>query len=220
MVVFVVGVVMVMRMCTCCHVSLLRAAPCVPAVVACAACAQYVCDAACARWLALCARTCSTHGKYARSLAALLALALCILFPPVGGSGVGPQGLMPYRTQFATADLVVAPAVSSFNRVGVFNGFIPSSDRDDTRVTIGPDSFADVSLVHPDIVDPSWETVSLPPMSVSGYNGVPGSLLVTAVKVPLRLQWGAPVIHVYAYVTPTPHNLGGFPYGVRCPGCA
>ena len=117
MVVFVIRVVMVMRMRTCCHDSLLRAAPCVPAIVACAACAQCACDAACAQWFALCARIYCTHGRYARSLAALLALTLRMLFPSIGGSGVGPRGLMPYRTQFATAGLVVAPAVSSFSRV-------------------------------------------------------------------------------------------------------
>ena len=115
------GVVMVLRMCTCCHVSLLRAAPCIPAAVACATCAQYVCDAACAQCFALFARTYSTHNRYARSLAALLALALCILFPSVGVLGVRPRGLLPYRTQFATADSVVAPAVSSLNRVDFFN---------------------------------------------------------------------------------------------------
>ena len=157
------------------YVHLLCAVPCVTAVVACAVCAQYVCDAACAQWFALCAHAYSVHSKYACTLVALLALALCILFPTVGALVVNPQGLLPCRTQFATADVVVAPAVASLNRVSVVNGFIPSpqADRDDTRVTVGPDSFADVSFIHPDIVDLSWDTVSLPPISVSGYNGVP-----------------------------------------------
>ena len=56
-------------------------------------------------------------------------------------------------------------------------------------------------------IDPSWESVDLPPVAVSGFDGLSSNLLVKAVKVPLRLQWGAPINHVYAFVAPTPANV-------------
>ena len=62
---------------------------------------------------------------------------------------------------------MVASATSQINRVGGFSAFIPHrdpKDHDDTRITVGPDSFADVSLIDPSVVDPSWESVDLPPV--------------------------------------------------------
>ena len=94
--------------------------------------------------------------------------------------------------------------------MGIFNAFIPHcdpSDHDDTCITVGPDLFADVSLIDPSVVDPSWESVDLPPVAVSGFDGLSLNLLVKAVQVPLRLQWGAPINHGYAFVAPTPANV-------------
>lgn len=97
----------------------------------------------------------------------------------------------------------MASATSQINRVGIFNAFIPHHDprdHDDTRISVGPDSFADVSLIDPSVVDPSWESVNLPPVAVSGFDGPSSNLLAKAAKAPLRLQWGAPINHVYAFV--------------------
>ena len=42
---------------------------------------------------------------------------------------------------------------------------------------------------------------------MSGFDGPSSSLLVRAVRVPFRLQGGAPVNHIYAFVAPTPANV-------------
>ena len=152
-----------------------------------------------------------TRGKYARSLLALMVLSACMLFPVVNSSESGSVlCIHPFRTQFVTTNVVVAQAISRINRVGVFNAFIPrlgSSSHDDVRVTVGPDTFADISLVDPSIVNPAWDTIDLPPISVSGFDGPSSSLLVRAVRVPLRLQWEGSVNHIYAFVAPTPANV-------------
>ena len=117
----------------------------------------------------------NTRSKYARTLLALVVLSVCMLFPVVGSSESGSvPRLHTYRTQFVITDVVVAQAMSRINRVGVFNAFIPRPDlsnHDDVRVTVGPDTFADISLIDPSIVDPMWDTVDLPPVSVSGFDG-------------------------------------------------
>ena len=91
--------------------------------------------------------------------------------------------------------------------MGVFNAFTGSTLDDKSRLTVGPDSFADVSIISPNKVDPSWDTVNMPPIGISGVGGGKAAPLTTAVKIPLQLQWGAPVCHVYAYVGAAPRNV-------------
>ena len=196
----------------CCSMAfpLVLTAPVVVLVVLCAASLQYVSDTVCTRARSAVVRVCHARSKHAPYLLALLTLIVCSMFPVASGGSAPSLCLLPFRTQFDSSHAVVASATSQINRVGVFNAFIPHrdpSDHNDTRITVGPDSFADVSLIDPSVVDPSWESVDLPPVSVSGFDGLSSNLLVKAVKVPLRLQWGAPINPVDAFVAPTPANV-------------
>ena len=46
------------------------------------------------------------------------------------------------------------PGAGRSGNVGVFNGFLSSGK----RVTVGPDTFCDVSMITPECVDPTWPT--------------------------------------------------------------
>ena len=60
------------------------------------------------------------------------------------------------------------PGPSRCGLVGVFNGFLESGD----RITIGPDSFCDVSVISPDKVDPSWPRQPATPVALDGFGGL------------------------------------------------
>ena len=98
------------------------------------------------------------------------------------------------------------PSSGSINRVGVFNAFVGADMHSSERITVGPGTFADVSFISPARVDPAWEVVSLPPLKVTGIGG-PAPPVTRAVKIPLRLQWGAPLTCVYAYVSEPPQSV-------------
>jgi hypothetical protein len=208
---FLMGIWFTLHACMSWHVPLLCMMPIMLFVVCVSVLLQHAVDSVYDSLSARLAYAYSARGKHARTLLALVVLSVCVLFPVVDSSETGSVPCIhPYRTQFVTDEVVVAQAISRINRVGVFNAFIPRPDlsnHDDIRVTVGPDTFADISLIDPSIVDPSWDAIDLPPISVSGFDGPSSSLLVRAVRVPLRLQWGAPVNHIYAFVAPTPANV-------------
>ena len=112
------------------------------------------------------------------------------------------------RTEFVViAQSVKQPTTS---RVAVFNGFTGSTGTLDnkTRLTIGPDSFADVSIIAEDAVDPTWQTVEVAPIAVKGIGGpAKPTQLTTAVRIPLQLQWAAQTVFVYAYISQPPAGV-------------
>ena len=146
------------------------------------------------------------YWREGKQLALLSFLMLISLIPTVIGTATF---IRPDRTQFEIhLDATAAPATdTAINNVGVFNAFAGSKLFDSTRLTVGPDSFADLTLITPDKVDPTWETVSVGPIKMSGIGGQAPAPIITAVKVPLRMQWGAAPAEVYAYVAPTPRNV-------------
>ena len=89
-------------------------------------------------------------------------------------------------------------------KVGVYSGFI--DDANHTRVTIGPDSFSELSWVSPTIVDPSWPHMDVPPRQVVGV-GANVAMTSTAVQVPVRQQWQAAVDYLWCHVAPLPHHV-------------
>ena len=135
--------------------------------------------------------------KQLKVFLALLAVSVLFLCPwaAAPSSGFSSQFLTAHSTEF-----VVCSATTSVNVVGVFNSFVGTGINDATRITVGPDTFADVSLISPTAVNPAWKRVSLPPMGVTGIGG--RASITDTVQIPLQLQWGAqPVcVHVYAYV--------------------
>jgi hypothetical protein len=84
-----------------------------------------------------------------------------------------------------------------FSRLG---GFL-------TRLTVGPDSFADITIIRPSCVDKQWTTVKVKPVSVAGIGGLCPTPMDTAVRVPIRLQYGSALSYIYAYVGDTPKNV-------------
>ena len=90
--------------------------------------------------------------------------------------------------------------------VGVFNAFTGKAPHSSHRITVGPDSFADITLIAPAAVHPKWNTVTVPQFSVRGIGGL-SSPVSTAVQVPIRLQYGAPLTYIYAYIGATPSNV-------------
>ena len=144
--------------------------------------------------------------KHLKVFIAILAM-LFFLFSP--WSFISKVG---FPTQFISAhstEFVLCSATSSspsINVVGVFNSFLGTDVHDATRITVGPDTFADVSLISPDVVQTHWKRVQMPPMSVSGIGGL-APTISEAVQVPLQLQWGARPVYVYAYVAKTPKNV-------------
>ena len=101
----------------------------------------------------------------------------------------------------------VFPINDVTDNVGVFNAFSGVEALTAKRQTIGPDSFSDITLISQAKVDPSWKQFSLPPISLVGIGGKPKESVVKAVMVPLRLQWGAPITHIVAYVAETPQDV-------------
>ena len=97
---------------------------------------------------------------------------------------------------------VGCPGPATSGNVGVFNGFLPSG----SRLTIGPDTFCDVSMIDPAKVDPTWPSRKVTsPMWLNGIGGT--AALDTVVLVPVRLQWGAPVDTLLMYVGATPPGV-------------
>ena len=73
-------------------------------------------------------------------------------------------------------------------------------------MTVGPDSFCDVSMIAPHRVDPAWASQKVPhPIWLDGIGG--HTALDTIVEVPLQLQWGAPTDTLFMYVGPTPPEV-------------
>ena len=94
------------------------------------------------------------------------------------------------------------PGAGASGNVGVFNSFLPSG----ARVTVGPDSFCDVSMIAPHRVDPAWASQKVPhPIWLDGIGG--HTALDTIVEVPLQLQWNAPIDTLFMYVGPTPPEV-------------
>ena len=56
--------------------------------------------------------------------------------------------------------------------MGVFNAFTGKASHSSHRITVGPDSFADISLIAPAAVHPKWNTVTVPQFSVRGIGGL------------------------------------------------
>lgn len=110
-----------------------------------------------------------------------------------------------HKTDFVIA--VGNTTSPTLNKVGAFNAFTGVDTDQEQRISVGPDTFADVSLVSASVIQPTWESVTLPPVEVSGIGGLSLQPLKKAVQIPLRLQWGAPVVHLWAYVAPTLPNV-------------
>ena len=79
----------------------------------------------------------------------------------------------------------------------MFNSFVGMSIDNAARITVGPDTFADVSLISPTAVDPAWKRISLLPMGVTGIGG--RAEMTDTVQISLQLQWGAKPVDVYTY---------------------
>ena len=100
-------------------------------------------------------------------------------------------------------------STESSTRVGVYVAFVPDSDNPFTltnsrRIVVGPDSLSDLSIISQAAVDPTWERI---PMSTSA-TGVGGQAsFAEAVVVPVRMQWGAALDHIVAYVGTTPPGV-------------
>ena len=151
----------------------------VGSVVLLAALAQYVSDRVYARAQSKMAHVCCTCSKQAS-----LAYPVNMCHVPCSQwlhCSLYVRTPVLYLAQFSTADVVVAPATSQINRVGCFNALVPHCDPNDhdnscIDITVGPDSFANMSLIDPSVVDLSWESIDLPPISVSGVDGLSSNL--------------------------------------------
>ena len=144
----------------------------------------------------------TTVPRNMKTCIAMLALLCCIVYPTMPHASFPPH--LAQTTTFIVAQ-AAAHHKASANRVGVFNAFCGVDLHSATRLTVGPDSFADVSLISPDKVSPEWKTTQMAPMSVTGIGGKAD--LVTSVEIPMRLQWGAPLILIHAYVAATPPDV-------------
>ena len=100
-------------------------------------------------------------------------------------------------------------SVDTSTRVGVYVAFVPDSSHPFTltkarNIVVGPDSLSDLSIISKTAVDPTWERI---PMSTSA-TGVGGrASFAEAVIVPIRMQWGATLDHIVAYVGNTPPGV-------------
>ena len=93
-------------------------------------------------------------------------------------------------------------AAAAGGNVGVFNAFLLSGQ----LLTVGPDTFCDISMISPSKVDPAWlSTRVADPLWLDGIGGNTSCDVV--VQVPLRLQWGAPVDSLLMYVGETPPGV-------------
>ena len=81
---------------------------------------------------------------------------------------------------------------------------------DGTPLLTGPDTMSDVTIVSPRVVRPQWKTRPLAdPVHVAGVGGQTPA--ATEVLIPVRLQWGMPVVLVAALVGPLPPGIDGPP---------
>ena len=87
----------------------------------------------------------STIRMYKRLARLGLIVALSLLHPPASAGSVHID--LPC-TQFV-AFPTNTPSVDRASRVGVFNAFVGTDAMSATRVTVGPDSFADITLIAP-----------------------------------------------------------------------
>ena len=94
----------------------------------------------------------------------------------------------------------------NINSVRVFNAFTAGPLASRSRMTVGPDTFADITLISKDAVKDEWRRIDVPPITLDGIGGQ-SAPVVQAVRVPLHLQWGAPAVHIYAFIGPTPRNV-------------
>ena len=107
----------------------------------------------------------------------------------------------PVRSSPTSRGMACSGPATSGN-VGVFNAFLPSGH----RVTVGPDTFCDVSMISPAQVDPAWPATKVnDPLWLNGIGGT--TVCDTVVQVPLRLQWGAPTDTLLMYVGETPPGV-------------
>ena len=97
-----------------------------------------------------------------------------------------------------TAVVFNARGEYTLKRIGVFNAFAGIDPLSPNRLTALPDTGADITMISPSAIDPSWDKVSVPGVSVTGVGGLAPDLATTAVKVPIRLQWGSTLIYIYA----------------------
>ena len=75
---------------------------------------------------------------------------------------------------------------------------------DDKRITVGVDTWCEVSVIDPSVVDPSWERVPLADLDVCGIGGLVPDHFEGAVIVPLCHRWMAPERHHIMAMGPTP----------------
>ena len=134
-----------------------------------------------------------------KTIATISMFALCIWMGPTHSPHT--EWFPVQRTQFSY------PVQSVTDNVVVFNGFVGNDKHNATRVTIGPDTFSDITLIPAKQVHPDWKQFTLPPISLVGIGGKKTDAVVQAVQVPLRLQWGAPVTHIVAYIADTPEDV-------------
>ena len=112
---------------------------------------------------------------------------------------VAPLSFWPTgKTRFTIVAPSNATCSSAMNGVGVFNAFAGDDAHSASRLTVGPDSFSDVTLVAPNKVDPSWQQLHVPPIPYAGIGGLAPQDLTTAVRIPIRMQWGSPLAYICA----------------------
>ena len=164
---------------------------------------------ACLQW--------AVSGTVSRALSAIprlrlrdrvtMAMALLVLLSwlAVPTAAMIPYGAsrpeFPVRSSPTSRGMACSGPATSGN-VGVFNAFLPSGH----RVTVGPDTFCDVSMISPAQVDPAWPATKVnDPLWLNGIGGT--TVCDTVVQVPLRLQWGAPTDTLLMYVGETPPGV-------------
>ena len=127
---------------------------------------------------------------------AILGITVLHFSPWLSTAAIGfpTEYISAYSTEF-----LLWPTAASVNVVGVFNSFAGTTLDNASRITVGPDTFADISLISPEKFQPHWNRVTLPPMGVPGIGGQ-APAITEAVQVPLQLQWGAKPVYVYAYI--------------------
>ena len=100
---------------------------------------------------------------------------------------------------------VQAPAAPSAptQMGGRVKGYVAYSDSGSPLV-VGPDTMADVTLISPSKVDPSWHRYSAGTVHMQGIGYGNATEKVT---VPIRQQWGATVDYIDAFIGPTPTGV-------------
>ena len=66
------------------------------------------------------------------------------------------------------------------------------------------DTWCEVSVIDPSVVDPSWRRVPITDLHVFGIGGLVPDHFVVAAEVPLRHRWMAPVRYHIMAIGPTP----------------